>query len=66
MDKKECTGCGKSGHLEDNCWKSHPDKASQWYKVAQKRMEASSIIVDVVLMSVDITNDGQDFGRDCL
>ena len=27
MVKVKCTGCGKNGHLEAHCWKSHPDKA---------------------------------------
>ena len=66
MADKKFTVCGKSKYLEANCWKSHPDKAPEWYKDAQKGKEALSTSVDVVLVSVDVTNDGQDFGRVCL
>ena len=57
----KCSSCGKSGHLEANCWKAHPKKAPQWVKDAKSK-EASG--VEITLASMEILNDeGLDFGR---
>ena len=51
---KECTGCGRKGHTAENCWKTHPDKAPQWYKdkVGSNKSEAAGGSVEVMLASI--------------
>jgi hypothetical protein len=30
-DENRCSGCGKIGHLEPNCWFRHPETAPSWW-----------------------------------
>lgn len=41
-DKKKCSGCGKQGIDEKDCWKCHPDKAPEWWKNQRKKNVAGS------------------------
>jgi hypothetical protein len=53
--KKKCSGCGKEGIDEKDCWKCNPDKAPEWWKNQRKKNVAGSN-VEVALASI-----GQDF-----
>lgn len=50
----KCNHCGKKGHVEENCWKKHPDKTPQWAKDKAKETSGAEITV----ASVEL-----DFGR---
>ena len=39
--KKTCNHCGKSGHLEKNCWQKNPDKAPKWANDRPQRRTAN-------------------------
>lgn len=41
-DGEECTHCGKTGHIPDNCWEEHPEKAPEWYRSQQGGATSSS------------------------
>ncbi len=53
--KKKCSGCGKEGIDEKDCWKCNPEKAPEWWKNQRKKNVAGSN-VEVALASI-----GQDF-----
>ena len=60
-----CNHCHKKGHVEDDCWKKHPEKIPQWVrdkqaKRAEKEKSASETgNVEVVVASIE----GSDFQR---
>ena len=32
----KCSGCGKPGHVESDCWGKHPEKRPEWLKEKEK------------------------------
>ena len=54
------------GHLDADCWKSRPEKARQWYRDLQNGKEASGISIEVMLASVNVRDNKQNFAQACL
>lgn len=57
--KKKCTGCGKQGIDEKDCWKCHPEKAPEWWKNQRKKNVAGSN-VEITLAHVCIDCESPD------
>ena len=50
---KKCNHCGRQGHLEDQCWKKHPEKAPQWMKdKVSKSAQGASVDKEIQLCSL--------------
>jgi hypothetical protein len=64
---KQCNFCGGKGHIEDKCWKKHPEKAPQWIRDKIKKSGKDGKEtggVEVVVASVeDVENHDSDFQR---
>ena len=52
-ERRKCSHCNKPGHLEDKCWKKHPELKPH------KKQESSALISidDLAHSSLDITTD---------
>jgi hypothetical protein len=50
---KKCSGCGKEGILEADCWKCHPDKAPAWFKKKGAKNGVTASNVEVTLVSLE-------------
>jgi hypothetical protein len=50
---KKCSGCGKEGVLEADCWKCHPEKAPVWFKKRSGNGGVTASNVEITLASLD-------------
>ena len=50
---KKCNSCGKSGHMDSDCWNKNPNKAPQWFKDLSNKKEAAGSNVEVMLANIE-------------
>ena len=50
---KTCNFCGGKGHVEEGCWKKHPDLAPDWLKKKLASAEASGSSVEIMMSSIE-------------
>ena len=50
--EKKCSGCGKEGVLETDCWKCHPDKAPALFKKKSGKGGVTASNAEITLASL--------------